>query len=160
MKKIGIYTCKGTYIPDGGFNLDNPRRISLFDGRFDTGYKVIKFFVWGKGIDAGQDNDVLALLSTENDGRNQFFRAESNIQIAWAANKGGTFADVNAYQDGIVDPDNMVIEDLYFYGFSGDQGTSNVNYMIVMEKYKFSTAMGALTMVRNKSQGSDAFPRQ
>ena len=104
MKKIGEYTCKGSYIPDGGFNLDNPRRISLFDGRFDTGYRIVEFYVWGKGIEPGQDNDVLGLLSTENDNRNQFFRAESNIQIAWASNRGATFTDVNALQKGIVDP--------------------------------------------------------
>ena len=152
MKKIGTYTTRGSYNPDGGFNLDNPFRITLFDGRFDTGYKVTKFLVWGIGLDAGQDNDVLGVLATEDLG-SIVMDAGDQRQIAWAANRSHTFADVSGYVEGIVDPENMIIEDLFFYGFSGDQSISRVNYLIEMEKYDISDWQGALAMVRNKSQG-------
>lgn len=152
MKKIGDkYTLRGKYEPDGGFNLDNPDRITLFDGRFDTGYVVEKFVAWGPGIDAGQDNDVLACLTTEDLGTITFDASE-NRQIAWCANRGHTFADVDGYRGGIVDPNNMIIEDLFIYGFNGDQGTNGVNYMITLQKYDITDWQGALTMVRNRAQ--------
>jgi len=152
MKKIGEYTIRGSYTPNGGFNFDNPKMLQLFDGRFDTGYRVTSFIVWGIGIDAGQDNDILALLTTEDLGSGVLFDAGDNRQVGWAANKGATYADVNGYSRGIIDPDNMIIEDLFFYGFSGDQGTSKVNYLITLDKYDITDWQGALSMVRNKSQ--------
>ena len=157
MKEIGNpYTIRGSYTPDGGFNFDNPLRIQLFDGRFDTGYRITKFYVWGKGIEVGNDNDVLGLLATEDletPTSGIVFDAGVNSQIGWASNRGTTYGDANAFQKGIIDPDNMVIEDLFFYGFAGDQGSSLVNYLIEMQKYDIAEWEGALNMVRNRSQG-------
>ena len=152
MKKVGDkYTLRGKYEPDGGFNLDNPDRISLFDGRFDTGYVVEKFIVWGVGIDIGQDNDVIGVLTTEDLGSIKMDASE-NRQIAWSTNRGGTYAEMDRIGHGVVDPNNLIIEDLFIYGFCGDQSTEGVNYMITLQKYDFSDWNGALAMVRNRSQ--------
>ena len=151
MKKIGEYTARGQYHPDGGFNLDNPDRIQLFDGSFDTADKITSFHVWGTGIYAGQDNDVLGVLTTEDLGTITMDGGD-NRQVAWASNRGGTYADVNALQKGIIDPNNLIIEDLFIYGFAGDQGSSVVNYMITFEKYKLEEFRGTLAMIHNQSQ--------
>ena len=153
MKKIGEYITRGQFHPDGGFNFDNPIKIQLFDGSFGTGYRISKFYVWGIGIDAGQDNDTLGLLATEEIDGTVLFDASDNRQIAWATNKGHTFGDVDPLGGGIVDPENLIVEDLFLYGFTGDQSTTPMNYLIVMEKYDISEWQGALQLVRNSSQG-------
>ena len=152
MKKIGNeYTLRGKYEPDGGFNLDKPDRLLLCDGRFDTGYKIVDFVVWGVGIDVGQDNDVIGVITTEDLGEIKMDAGE-NRQIAWCSNRGGTYAEMDSIGRGIVVPDHMIIEDLYFYGFCGDQSTEGVNYLITLQKYDISDSLGALSMVRNRSQ--------
>ena len=56
--------------------------------------------------------------------------------------------DINS----VVDPDNMIIEDLYFSARFSAADTFRVNYMVTLEKYDISDWQGALTMVRNRSQ--------
>ena len=58
--------------------------------------------------------------------------------------------DYTAGLTSIIDPDNMIIEDLYLVVNAQDEG--NVNYMIQLQKYDISEWQGALSMVRNRSQ--------
>ncbi len=143
MKKIGEYTTMGQ--AESGIST----KIQLFDGRFDTAYKIVKFSVSPEKVNLG--HDAYGKLTTEDDASSTPTRWDwgSNIEVAWAG--------ISAVTDGVagvgefVDPDNMVVEDLYFYGVNSDDGA--VNYMIVLEKYDISDWQGALAMVRNKSQG-------
>ena len=48
----------------------------------------------------------------------------------------------------IIDPDNLVIQDLFLY----PDANNNTNYLIKLEKYQFTDSLGALAMVRNRSQ--------
>tara|TARA_Y100001963_G_scaffold80539_1_gene111755 strand:+ start:950 stop:1393 length:444 start_codon:yes stop_codon:yes gene_type:complete len=146
MKKIGEYTTRGR-VADTGFE-----RLILFDGRFDTGYKITKFRVYG---DPNAETGVegYGCLSTTidpqmSDGGDWNF--EANNQIAWAtttySGSGGTVSDWEQ-----VDPDNLVIEDLFIYAREGG-GAVGLNYYIEMEKYEITDSQGALAMVRNRSQ--------
>lgn len=152
MKKIGDYTVRGS-IGDGVTDLVDgvEERIILFDGRFDTGYKVTDFRIAPGDTD---DPDCMARITTQPGLPTTivgFFNWGDNRQIAWASNNGST--DVNLIDNvGIVDSDNLVIEDLYvaFRFISAD--TKLVNYMITMEKYDITDSQGALAMVRNRSQ--------
>ena len=146
MKKVGEYTVRGQI----GHNVEE--RITLFDGRFDTGYMVKKFYLYpNTGIGAG--NDSFGVLYTESgtvaNGLSWDFG--ENEQIGWAA---GIFSGASAFAsdgNGLVDPDNLIIEDLFVIANHAGSGTTG--YMIVMEKYEFTDWKGALAMVRNKSQG-------
>ena len=146
MKKIGEYTTRGI-LPEG-----TEERITLFDGKFKTGYRITEFTIWANDV-SSSGNDCVARLSTESLGAmsssGDMMNAGDNRQIAWSGIQAGTAGFNNP--GSIVDPDNMVIEDLFISGQSG--GTSiKINYLIKMEKYEFSDWRGALAMVRNRSQ--------
>jgi hypothetical protein len=146
MKKLGDYTTRGR-VADTGYE-----RLMLFDGRFDTGYRITKFRVFG---DPNAETGVegYGCLSTDidpemTDGGDWNF--EANNQIAWATTTySGSGATVSEWT--LVDPDNLVIEDLYIYVREGG-GAAGMNYYIEMEKYDITDWQGALTMVRNRSQ--------
>ena len=145
MKKIGEYTARGKV-------LDNTiKRITLFDGRFDTGYKVVKFLVM-PDIPTDSTRDVVGVLATESAAATSDWDLSDTRQIAWASSRGGRAAP----EDGLatVDPDNFIIEDLFFHGDNTDGDDTFINYIITMEKYETTDWMGALTMVRNSGQDS------
>jgi len=141
MKKIGEYTARGRVIHRG------TDRITLFDGCFDTGYKVISFKVFP--IDPyTAASDVVGVIATEAAAATDDWDLADQRQIGWASVdiRTGGFAQGG----GTVDPDNFIVEDLYVHGFSGTG--VDINYIITMEKYQTTDWMGALTMVRNSAQ--------
>jgi len=143
MKKIGEYTAKGQVLALTGGSL--PHKITLDDGRFDTGYRIVGFEVCTDSP-IFDNSEFTAVLKTEPEtGAN--FNWQKNSEIAWA------FMEDTLYNKSFVDPDNFVIQDLYIIARAGTE--SPLNYMIHMEKYETTSARGALAMVRNKSQGAD-----
>ncbi len=143
MKKIGEYTIRGR-VEEG-----STKRIILFDGRFDTAYRVTRVQI---GPDTPYGNrDAFLVVSTEGDGLNgESWNWESNTQIAWASWAADGIGGVNENQ-GIVDPDNLVVEDLYLASGTNQAG-ADTNYLITMVKYDITDWQGALAMVRNRSQ--------
>jgi hypothetical protein len=156
MKSIGTYTVRGS-VGDGVTDLVDgvEEKIRLFDGRFDTAYKVTTFICAPGDAD---DPDITARLTTEPNLPTSivgFWNWGDNRQIAWTSSNGAT--DVFVQESfGLVDPDNLVVEDLYVSFRFNAADTKLVNYMITMEKFDITDARGALAMVRNKSQGSSA----
>ena len=141
MKKIGEYTTRGMTLNSV------VTKINLFDGRFDTGYRVIRFVVLPNDT-ATAAGDVTGTLATEALAATANWDLGDQRQIAWSGQKMDAY--VSTTNAGIVDPDNFIIEDLYFHGTSGTAGA--VNYMITMEKYDTTEWMGALALVRNSGQ--------
>jgi len=156
MKSMGTYTVRGS-IGDGVTDLVDgvEEQVRLFDGRFDTAYKVTSFVI---GPGDADDPDFTARITTEPNLPSDvvgFWNWGDNRQIAWATNEGST--DIYSTRNtSTVDPDNLVVEDLYVSFRFNASDTKLVNYMITMEKFDISDARGALAMVRNKSQGSSA----
>lgn len=146
MKKIGEYTARGQ-MPEG-----EEIRIQLFDGRFDTAYKVVDFKICSSDVGSSGDNAV-ARLSTEaigimlGSGENMINFAD-NRQIAWTSINGATNSFENATP--IIDPDNLIVQDLFMSGQHAS--THPINYIIYLEKYDITDWQGALAMVRNRSQ--------
>ena len=149
MKKIGTYTVRDSMGISTGTIGGDRQRINLFDGRFDTGYVIREFKIWAL------DTECHATLSTVYEAgvssTDYMMDAGDNTQIAWASSPSSGSGPLN---DGIVDTDNLVVEDLFIRGYA--TSTSQPwNYLIVMDKYEFSDWRGALAMVRNRAQGSD-----
>jgi hypothetical protein len=155
MKKIGKYTAKGTTTEtESGFS---PKRISLFDGRFDTGYRVVDFQIWSTDYSSSSDPDCVGKLATDlgvSSAAASFMNADDNREIAWAGVAGSTDS-INAPEFTITDPDNLIVQDLFVLVRSAGGATVRINYIITMEKYEFSEWRGALAMVRNTSQDVD-----
>jgi len=143
MKKIGEYTARGTVAHQV------TQQISLFDGRFDTGYRVVAFEVGPQQITG--NHEVAGTLYMDSDGAgNNDWDWSDNIQIAWS----GCTNDNDGMRGPaytVVDEDNLIVEDLFIRGHSSD-GSFAINYIIKFEKYEFSEWRGALAMVRSKSQ--------
>ena len=89
MKKIGTYTIRGCASEDdceATYSYGNGIRIPLFDGRFDTGYKVIKFYVFPQNFSGNSQPDVLGKLTTSghcSPSPSVFFNASDQREIAW-----------------------------------------------------------------------------
>ena len=148
MKKIGEFTARGQFT-----SLDNAgHKIHLFDGSFSTAYRVTKFFV------SAQDptdniNDCVASLCTEpNLSKGGIWNWADSREIAWASSNSSTGSAATP-EGAMIDPDNLVVEDLYVYGRYDAAGEADpINYLIVMEKYDITEARGALALVRNNAQ--------
>ena len=147
MKKIGSYTTRGQV-------LDGEHKITLFDGSFSTGYRITKIVI-GPSATAEDEIDFASVkLATVSGLSQNTWDWSDNTEIGWAmfgyyANAAASaFGGPNEFNQ--IDPDNMIIEDLYLYVQSRNEDP--VNYFIEMEKYEISDWQGALGMVRNSSQ--------
>ena len=108
MKKIGEYTVRGSAA-------DNEvTRIKLFDGRFDTAYRVVKFVVAGLDMTSTSQTDVNGSLGTTEDAPGSSWNWGDNRQIGWASLRGIEAAAVGD-PFNLIDKDNLVVEDLFFY---------------------------------------------
>ena len=147
MKKVGdIITLRGSApINTQTFFLN------LSDGKFDTGYQGVGFDIAAPA--PWSTYEIQAKIVTEE--TNTFTGANwywSDVrEIAWAM--WGTPSANQTNYNVFIDPENMLIEDLYLqiYTTSGDIG--DVNYMVQLQKYDISVWEGALGMVRNRAQG-------
>ena len=148
MKKIGEYTVKGQIVSDNSAMT----KITLFDGSFSTGYRIKSFRVSMKDRASTSSESTSAKLATDDTGNdNREWNWQLNTEIAWAH----AFADTNGSSisetDTVIDPDNMIVEDLYIGAYSYADAEP-VNYIITLEKYDITDWQGALAMVRNRSQ--------
>ena len=148
MKKLARYVVRGQVTPeDSGGN-----RIQLFDGLFTTGYRITRFEL----SIADRDNTSTVVcsgkLSTEPSQDNTTWDWSNVEELAWASSSWDANGLGNATPfPTVIDPDNMIIEDVFISAFSGAQGVL-VNYLIEFEKYEFTSWDGAATLVRNLSQ--------
>lgn len=143
-KKLGQpYTIRGMLDVN-----ETNRRIQLFDGRFDTAFRVESFSVMANN--PLLTHEFFVVVSTDELAVVNQCDFADNAQIAWAtwnAPSGYTPSHVN-----FIDPDNLVVEDLYLTNLGSTDATF-INYIITMQKYEISEWKGALSMVRNRSQG-------
>ena len=147
-KKIGDHVIRGQI---GCNTYGNDRnRIHLFDGRYDTGYRVKEFKICPKFPSV--TGEYVAKLCTEPDSSIAEFHWDDVRQQAWA-----TWAvpiSSRAQDFDLVPRDSMVIEDLWIsiYTTASDPTSVMCNYYIHLEKYEIDTWDGAAALVENLSQ--------
>ena len=148
MKLLGTYTARGK-TTQGVIE-----RVRLYQGTNKIGYRVTDFKVWASDYSSDSNGDVIGKLS-KNDigvtGSADFMRADDDNQIAWAGNQGNTNEFVSV--PSIIDPENLIIEDLYVYARSGGSSSQAINYLITMEKYEIDGWRGTLEMARDEFDG-------
>jgi len=146
MKKIGDYTIRGSLVDD------TVKRLLLDDGKFNTGYVVESFLLYPERPNVA-NSEVYGCLATIPGTATSDWNAGLNTQIGWSSTRtDGAFGVAAPFQ--ALDPDNLIIQDLYLYANDGTgSATAVINYLIKLVKYEFPEARGALAMVRNNSQG-------
>lgn len=145
-KPIGdIITMKGTLDQ----NL-NAFELNLFDGCYDTGYKVLEFYIAPKTPTAAQE--WICTLSTSNSVTSITQWDFSNVQqIGWAS--WGIPSAGSGMDFFLIDRDNMIIENLFISTYQSTGDASEINYFLTLQKYQIDVWDGALNMVTNLSQG-------
>ena len=146
MKMIGEYTCRGQMDTENVFN-----RIILFDGQFDTAYRLVEFKICPRDTKTAA-NDVAGKVVTDEtalaDGA--LWDWQDNREIAWASSETRVSFGPSFGRE-VIDPDNLIVEDVYVsYGHVSTD--SPVNYFMRFEKYDITDSQGALAMVRARSQ--------
>ena len=152
MKKIGSYTARGT-ISEDQTTAGLPQKIPLFDGVFNTAYRVTKFYIFPSSFSSSSQTDVIGKISKNEFGatsNHAFWRADEDNHIAWAGAAGGS--DVIDRIVNVIDKDNLVVEDLYVYARTAGDTANPINYLIEMEKYSITDWQGALSMSRDRAQ--------
>jgi len=134
----------------GQFPEGQVKRLIVDDGRLNHGYRVVSFLVAGDGnISAG--NDVTAVLGLDYD-TPPTWNWGDNRQIAWASTNIDSLAGLNA-PFSVVDPDHIVIMDLYIQGQTGSAGgTGVINYLVELEPVELSNDQAILTLIKERSQ--------
>ncbi len=152
MKSLGEYTVRGTVVGESTTPIWD--KIQLFDGKFTTGYRVIEFVIASQSSSSTQD--VSAKLATEPTfsttiGLGNYWTWSDNREIAWCTANNPT-SSIREGSFSLVDPDNLVVEDLYISAQNNAGTGEEVNYFIRMEKFQFEEWRGALAMSRARSQ--------
>ncbi len=134
----------------GQFPEGENRRLIVDDGRLNHGYKVVGFYVAGDGaLSAG--NDVVGTLSLDYDAPFTWNWGD-NRQIGWASNNIDSLSGHSA-PFSVLDPNHVVIMDLYIQGQTGSAGgTGVVNYLIELEPVELSNDQAILTLIKERSQ--------
>jgi hypothetical protein len=143
MKQENILTLKGKILAG------DVETVTLFDGRFDTAYRLLSIVICPEDI-LTAEAVTLKLMTEEATHNTDWFWAK-NTEVGWASWNVPTNSRFGQF--GRVDKEALIVEDL-FMDASGDSGEF-INYMIELEKVKVTEWKGALAMVRNKSQGAD-----
>lgn len=153
-KYIGTFTARGQ-LSENDSEQGRPNRIRLFDGRFDTGYKVREFYIWAVNSANSSNPDVSGKLATSPNVRTDtfFFNAGDSREIAWSASAGSTDQILQAQPGAIIDPENLVIEDLFVF-VRGSNDDIDVNYLIIMDKYDITETLGAVSMAKDRARDS------
>jgi hypothetical protein len=149
MKKIGEYTARGTITTDNAIN-----RIILDDGNFKTGYRVVEFVIAPHDMDLTVARIYTAKLMTDDDSTTGLnWNWDSNEEIGWSFFTWDANSHTTGDNFSKIDPDNLIIQDLYIIGDEGvGQTDVKMNYFLRLEKYEITDSQGALAMVRNRSQ--------
>jgi len=125
------------------------KRLVVDDGRLTHGYKVIKFMISGDPSNAA--NDAFATLSKDYDAPLTWNWGD-NRQIGWASTTAFNAAGLEAPFVAL-DPDHVVIQDLYVQGQVGASGGSGVfNYMVVLETLELTNDESILQLIKERSQ--------
>lgn len=148
-----IYTARGQLSEDESETY-GPHRVLLWDGRWDTAWKVISFRVFGASSGGNTTGDAMGKLCTSNRcerGPGDFFNADDPREIAWSQNSGSLDSGAGGgFGEQIIDRDNFIIEDLWVY-IRGVSDAQDINYVIEMEQYNISDWEGAMLMARDRA---------
>lgn len=134
----------------GQFAEGRTKRLVVDDGRLNHGYRVVSFVIGGDGI-LSAANDVSATLSLDDDSPLTWDWGD-NRQIGWASTNVDSVAGTNA-PFSLIDPDHIVIMDLYIQGQTGSAGgTGVINYLIELEPVGLTYDEAILTLIKERSQ--------
>jgi hypothetical protein len=124
------------------------KRLVVDDGRINVAYKVISFYVVGRNP-SDASGDVYGTLSLDYDAP-VTWEFKDNRQIGWAS----TQVDQRPTSPfSLIDPDHIVVRDLYVQGqLAGSGGSELINYFVELEQVEISDDEAVLALIKERSQ--------
>lgn len=122
----------------------NVKQLVVDDGQLTQGYVIEEFYVW---VDGTGTDGVYAVLGKEYDMRPGGDASDSR-QIAWAGNGWGSGGTPTANSFSVIDPDHVVLRDLYIQNISNDP----CNYLIVLRQKELTDDESILQLIKERSQ--------
>lgn len=127
----------------------NVEKVLLFDGSFNTAYKILDFTI--VPTDPLASEEISATVNTIETTHTSIWNWALNTQVAWASYGAPISTRFGQYSN--VDEEAIVVEDL-FIDFSGDSGQT-INWELKLEQVSIKDYEAALAMVNARAQGSD-----
>lgn len=134
--KRGIHTLRGQLT----LPMTEPRRSSLFNGSWTQNFKVVDVQIFQS---TAVNNDTVVILHFDDVLKTQA-NAQDNAQFGWAN------IDALAQDWSYVDPDHVIVNDMFVSAFGAGPGV--VNYVIKLERIKTTMPEAILDEVKNKLQ--------
>lgn len=121
------------------------RRLIVDDANFNDGWKVTNFVVAGDGINSSEVSAKLALREVPTVG----WDWGRSVEIAWASSRQTVEAAWGGFPNAI-DPNNVIVMDLWIYGTSSNG--NDINYMIEIERVVLDDNQSVLALIQERSQ--------
>ena len=119
------------------------KRLIVDDGRLNHGMRVKEFHVWAISKASSDDPECPPGLDYD---RSPNWDASDTRQIAWA---GMTTTVTTRLMDfSLIDPDHIVIMDLWIQNFGSDPA----NYLVILEPVELSNDEAILSLIKERSQ--------
>ena len=136
---------RGKRVLRGYIDDNEGRRLIVDDANFNDGWKVTKFIVAGDGVNSNEVHAKLALKEVSAIG----WDWSNNIEFAWAAARQTAESTWGGWE-GAIDPNTVIIQDMWIYGSSS--AGSVINYMIEIERVSLSDDQAILSLIQERGQ--------
>ena len=132
----------------GQFTENVAKRLILADGQLTRGHKITKFVV--SGDPSSSANDAYAFLATGLT-ENKWNWAD-NRQIAWSSTNMQSTGGAQVPME-VIDPEHIVIQDLFINGFVGSAtGSSVINYLVELTPITLTDEESVIQLIKERSQ--------
>lgn len=130
---------------------DQTRRLIVDDGRVNHGFKIVAFHIISNNP-ATSAADAFGSLATEETAATAVWNLDDNRQIGWAGqNLAGTAAPSNQFS--LIDPDHVVINDLFVCGRGGTGATADgYQYLVELEPIELTDNQAVIQLIKESAQ--------
>lgn len=132
----GIHTLRGQLT----LPMTAPRRSALFNGSWTKNFKIVDVQIFPSAV---ANNDTILIMHFDDNLKTQADAAD-NAQFGWAN------IDALAQDWSYVDPDHVIVQDMFVSAIAAAPGT--VNYVIKLQQIKTTTTEAIFDEVKNKLQ--------
>ena len=142
-KRLGpILTLRGR-VPTNTAN----HKINLFDGRFDTGFKLVSFEIVSPTPTDTDQEATGTLYNRKQSGFSREWNFADVEQVGWA----GWMIPIGSRFGvwSLVDDETILVEDLFMHCYGATE-SDDFNYIIKLQKYDITEWEGALSLVSRK----------
>jgi hypothetical protein len=126
------------------------KRLIVDDANINRGFKVTNFQIFPVDMSSGA-SDCSGVLALEQRGALQDWYCEDNTQIAWSSTTMSTSFSV-LHKSDIIDPDHVVIRDLFVRADTNASTIPRINYLVELEEVKLTDDQAVLQLIKEVAQ--------